>query len=69
MKVWVNTSFEGHYPVGTAAVVVANSAEEAASLLNAELLYRGLEATAEAEDFERVPTSKPYVNILLDGDY
>jgi hypothetical protein len=69
MKVWTNRHFEGHYPVGTAAVVVADSAEQAAELLNDACEKEGLGRPATAEQFERLPTAKPYARILCDGDY
>lgn len=43
--VWRNDIFEGHYPVGTAALVIAETKERAADLLNAELIKRGLPNT------------------------
>lgn len=42
MQVYVNTRFLGHWPVGTAAVVVAESPERAAQLLEAALDAAGL---------------------------
>lgn len=68
MKVFINTRFKGFYPVGTAAVVVANNVEEACTLLNEELAARGLDATT-VDKFTQIKTNKPFAEILLDGDY
>ena len=43
MKVYTCTSFKGFNPVGTAAVVIAKSEEDAANLLNGHLIAKGLE--------------------------
>ena len=69
MKVWTNTDFEGHWPVGVAAVVVADTAMQAAELLNNELQKRGLSRSATAEQFASLPTSRPMAVVLRDGDY
>lgn len=69
MKVWTNTEFTGRYPVGTAAVVVAATAEDAARFLNSALAERGLGSSAKAEQFVRLITSKEAVVILNDGNY
>lgn len=69
MKVWITTEFKGFYPVGTSAVVVAESAESAATILNKELIDVGLPKSAEPRHFKRLPTNKPVAIILNDGDY
>lgn len=69
MKVWMNTKFEGHNPVGVAAVVVADDAMQAAAILNQKLLAHGLKASANAEQFERLPTTHQNAVVLNDGDY
>ncbi len=66
---WTNTDFEGHWPVGVAAVVVADTAGQAAELLNNELEKRGLGRTAKPEQFAAMPTSRPLAVVLLDGAY
>ncbi len=68
MNIYSNTSFTGHWPVGTAAVVRANNAEEAAEILNAELRLLGLRGDATAEGME-LWSRKDRVLILSDGDY
>lgn len=69
MKVWTNKQFSGHWPVGTAAVVVADTAGQAAEALNDELEARGLGRTATPEQFEQLPTSRQIARVLCDGDY
>lgn len=69
MKVWTNTRFPGHYPVGTAAVVVADTAGQAAEVLNDELERVGLGRPATADQFDRLPTTRHIARVLLDGDY
>lgn len=68
MKIYTNTSFTGHWPVGTAAVVRAETAEEAAEILNAELRRNGLRGDATAGEMDPMPPGKGVV-ILNDGDY
>ena len=69
MKVWTITGFEGHWPVGTVAVVVAESDVQAALLLNNDLEAQGLRRSVEPEHLERLSTSKPMSKILNNGDY
>lgn len=42
MNIYTNTVFEGHYPVGSAAIVVAKDAFQATDLLLKELAKHGL---------------------------
>jgi hypothetical protein len=69
MNVWTNNKFTGFYPVGTAAVVVADTAEQAAGLLNAELERLGLMVLSEPHQFALLPTTQPMACVLYDGDY
>jgi len=69
MNVWTNTKFHGHYPVGTAAVVVAANEQLAAAVLNQKLLAHGLAASATPEQFERLPTTHTLAVVLCDGNY
>ena len=59
-------SFDGHYPVGVAAVVDAENATEAARLLQNELIGHGLPQNIDPEQME--PLSRK-VTILCDGNY
>jgi hypothetical protein len=67
MYVFTCNDFEGFYPVGTAAVVVANNEEEAKKMLIDELDKRGLPQTDPTLTF--VHTLSPSVHILCDGNY
>lgn len=71
MKIWTNTEFEGHYPVGTAAIVIADTQEQASILLNEELPKYGLAPTANPSQFILLGDEKckPVAVVLLDGDY
>lgn len=68
MKVYVSTDFEGHWPVGSAAVVVAENESDAATLLSAELLKHGLPAGGTFT-LREVPTDKATAVVLCDGNY
>ena len=71
MNVYTNTTFEGHWPVGTAAVIVAKTAKQAAEQLNNKLEARGLlqNDPIKADEMFFVPTGSPCVYILADGNY
>jgi hypothetical protein len=69
VKVWTISGFPGHWPVGTAAVVVAETAEHAASLLNDELQARELGRPVEAASMKLLPLVEPVAHVLCDGDY
>jgi hypothetical protein len=68
MKIFVNTTFTGFYPVGTAAVVVAENKEQAAEILSASLKELHLEPVT-AEDMIQISTKNPGAFILCDGNY
>lgn len=67
MKVWVSTDFEGHYPVGAAAVVVAPDPASAMRLLSDELVRRGL--SGDNFSVEPINPDRERAYILVDGDY
>lgn len=69
MKIYVHTAFEGHYPVGVSALVVAESTTEAAMLLEGALDEQGLCQEIDPDDFVEIETDGPDVRILNDGDY
>lgn len=68
-NVYVCTSFTGFYPVGVAAVVVADSPEHATALLNAQLRDHGLPGDAKVQTLSKVLIGEPQVLILCDGNY
>ena len=68
MKVWTHNKFKGHWPVGSAAVVIADTREEAGFILNEQLDRMGL-PFCDPDQFEEVPLENGVVRILWDGDY
>ncbi len=70
MKVFTNNTFEGYYPVGTAAVVVAKTPEDAAMWLNNVLDNTfGLRGDVKPEQMHEVELKESAVHILCNGDY
>ena len=69
MNVYTCNEFEGHWPVGTAAIVVANDKRQAVRLLKAELKKSGLEQEISAKKLHLVSTVTPTVIVLRDGEY
>ena len=77
MKVFTSIDFPGFWPVGSAAVVVAGSEEEARMLLLAQLDKRkmgsspslGDEARKDGFTLQELDLSDPYAVVLLDGNY
>jgi len=67
MKVF-HCNFKGHYPVGAAAVVVAENNIHAAELLNAELEKERLKPVI-AQDMIELDTDAPRAVVLCNGDY
>lgn len=68
MNIYTCTDHEGHYPVGVASVVVANSEDEARKLLEAELAAHGLK-NQEPFTLRRIQIERPQAFVLNDGDY
>lgn len=71
MKVFHNTEFTGHWPVGTAALVVAENAATAAVLLRDELAKQGLDQEVLAAHMVelKLKDDKRQVIVLLNGNY
>jgi len=69
MNVYTCSGFIGFNPVGTAACVIAQTAEQAAELLSYTLVWRGLKGGIKASDMTLVDTSTESVLVLNDGDY
>ena len=67
--IFVNTSFAGHYPVGTSAVVCATSKEEAAQILQRTLKHKGLSQEVLPEHMVKFMAVPGNCSILNDGDY
>jgi len=68
MKVFTCTDFEGHYPVGVSAVIVASDAMEARTLLDKELVKHGLRPKV-ISTFQEISLDRSAAIILQDGDY
>ena len=64
---YVCTDFEGHYPVGVAAVIIAKDHKQARKLLDEELKARDLPAGKGKISLQDM--SEPYAAILCDGNY
>lgn len=69
MKVYTCTSFFGHWPVGTAAVIIAADKTEAKEMLETALNDSGLPQIIEESDFTEISKSTPSAHILNNGDY
>ena len=67
MKVFTCTDHRGHFPVGTASVVVAENCAEAWRLLADALDERGL--GDDEFTLTELPTDTPLAIVLRDGDY
>ena len=69
MRVFTHTGFTGHYPVGVAAIIVAEYPYMALGMLNEELRQRGLPGNAQPEDLMEVDLENESCEILMDGNY
>lgn len=73
MKVFYTTEFSGHWPVGTAAVVVAENAEQAYLMLKEELKNHSIGLAGQddfdASSFSELNTRYATAVVLNDGDY
>jgi hypothetical protein len=67
-KVYTVTGFDGHWPVGTSAVIVADNMKHATTMLEEELTKRGLKI-GDSCKIVRLPLTTDSVHILQDGDY
>jgi hypothetical protein len=68
-KVFVCTGFTGYYPVGTAAVVMAENAEQAAKMLGDELKRIKLKQPKPGILPDAMQEFTDGVEILCDGNY
>jgi hypothetical protein len=69
MTVWLNTDFQGHWPVGTSAVIVADNKQQAAELLEKELERIGLSQKVDWQTMKELCTTSPGALVLQNGDY
>lgn len=72
MKVFSITGFNGHYPIGTAAIVVAKDERHACQLLSAELADQGLGTVLPTDTglkIVQIKTHEPLAIITHNGNY
>lgn len=71
LSAFTNNTFTGHYPVGTAAVVIALNRAQAARILTKELKEKhGLsDPQIHSKDMKEMPTDRTYCRVLCDGNY
>jgi hypothetical protein len=68
LRLFATNDFRGHYPVGSAAVVIAENMEEARVALSSELAKGGLKLRADDKVVE-IDLTVPSVWIMNNGDY
>ena len=69
MKAWTVDSFEGHYPIGTAAVIVAENISTAITILEDKLRQEGLQQQIKPDQLVPLSSGTSCVRILNDGNY
>lgn len=69
MHIYTNTSFTGHWPVGSAVVVTARSRIHAAELLEKTLETMGLKQTIDPKKMVLMDAAHANVRVLCDGNY
>ncbi len=69
MKVYTCTTFEGVWPIGTAAIVVGHDETDARRRLGEELLKSGLKKLRPEDRVVELDTSIAQAIVLCDGDY
>lgn len=69
LKTYTCDDFIGYYPVGVAAVMVAEDKRAAIKLFEAALKERGLEQKIDPKTVLLLTHHKPQVYILADGNY
>jgi len=69
MNAWTCNTFEGHWPVGSAAVVVAATEEGAREMLHDTLRAQGLPGLTDKDILAKLPLDRVQVRVLVDGNY
>lgn len=72
MKLFYSTDHQGHWPVGVASIVVAESEGDARRILTDALAAEGLRSNSSRDDgfsLVEVDLSKSQAIILNNGDY
>lgn len=67
MKIFTCTDFDGVWPVGTSAIIVAETIDLANFMLRNELIERNLNPSGFT--LQEIDINKRQVVILQDGDY
>lgn len=68
MKIY-SCTFNGHWPVGAAAIIVAPDKDAAKALMKAALKEQGLDVKNPDLELVEVDKKTMAVHILLNGDY
>lgn len=69
-RVFACTDHDGHWPVGTASVVIAGDEKGARQLLDAKLVAGGLKPFAdEPYTLTEISLNEPKAYVLCDGNY
>lgn len=69
MRVFYTNDYRGHWPVGTAALIVARNLDEAYVLMNNQLCAMGLGKDNSDFTIKELPTDSTHVVVLQDGNY
>lgn len=69
MKVYTCTRFNGHWPVGTSAIVVASRPAEACGALMIALKDCGLDQIITPNMLDEIDLTEEKAIILNDGEY
>lgn len=70
MKVFTSNDFKGYWPVGSAAVIVAENEEQARRMLNAVFMVQGPKQYPDHRyTLVEIDTTCYQVSILCDGNY
>ncbi|MDQ0091658.1 hypothetical protein J2T12_005098 [Paenibacillus anaericanus] len=67
MKVFTCNDHEGHYPVGTASVIISENEQQASLLLKTQLKQRGI--SNETFTLKEIDLAMPRAIVLCDGNY
>lgn len=68
MKIYT-CKFDGYYPVGACAVIVADNRTDALIMMMEKLIEMGLHKENEPIELVEVTQEEKQVIVLLDGDY
>lgn len=69
LKIYTCNNFTGHWPVPTAAVVIAENQEDAAGILSIQLNAEGLQQDVYPDQMVELYTDQKRVILLSKGDY